>query len=310
MSQIIVIENFPASNIAELTSITSDASAAQAVVNVENIGSIVVNDYLLIGEKGQENAQIAKVSSISSLAITLNANLTTKHYRGEKVYKIRANQVKIYRADNVDGSLPADGSFSVLATSDIKSDAVYTEYVDATGGSDYWYKYTFYNFTSTAESSIADAVGVRGGNYGYYVTSEEVRQEAGMSNNRWIADTLVFEKIQLAQSEVNSVLVSSGYSLPFTEVPGLVKNATLMLAAGYLMIADYGPEFEGLNKDGNNKLTAARTLLDKIKAKSADLVESDGTTVARENDVRGYPDSTAATLSTPEDFSFKVTDVY
>ena len=310
MSEILVAENYPISNISDTTFLSADAESAQAVIAVEAIGSIVANDFLLIGEKGQETGQIAKVNSVSGLNVTLNANLTVKHYRNEKVTKLRADQVKFYRATNADGTVPVNGDFSTVATTSIRADQIFTEYVDSVGGSGYWYKYTFVNSHTSSETSLDDAVPVRGGNFGYYVTSEQVKQEAGMSNNRWLSDTLVFDKLQFAQSEINSSLVIAGYQLPFTTVPELVKNAVLLLAAGYLLTAEYGPEFEGLNKDGNIKIQQAREIIANLIASKSQLVDGNGTIIQTTGLMRGYPDNNAATNTPSEDFSFRITDRY
>ncbi len=310
MSQILTAENFPQSNIVDLTALTSDAAAGQKIVNVENIGNIVVGSYCLLGSLGDERAQLNQVDTISGLAITFLTNLTVKHSRGEQLQRIRSNQIRFYAASNVNGSIPADGSFSVLTTQDIQADRLYTEYVHAAGGSDYWYKYTFYNSTTSSETDIADAVAVRGGNFGYYVSAQEVRETAGMKNNTYISDTLIFSKLQMAQSEVDGVLINRGYTLPLSSIPESVKNATLLIAAGYLLTNDYGPEFEGLNKDGNQKIKQGREILNQISSNMIQFPDGNGGAVAQNSGVRGYPDNTTANAERPAPFKFRVTDIY
>lgn len=311
MADLLIIENFPASNIAEQSYLTADAAAGQAIINVENADTLAVDDYVLVGVKGSETGQILKILSITGLQVTFLTNLTSPHYRNEPIYKLRGNQAKIYRAANVDGSVPSDGSFSILSTITYQGDQVTTSYNDSTGGSGYWYKYTLYNSTSLVESPLADAVPIRGGNYGYYVTADDVREEAGFSSNPYITDQIVYDKLIKAQSEVNASLVIGGYTLPLTSIPEMVANATLLLAAGYLLTKEYGPEHTGTNKEGTLKIQQARDLLKKIENGSAGLVDPiTQTPVAQSGNIDGYPDSLAEGLTPSEGRIFSVTDVY
>lgn len=308
-SEIISIDNFSQSNIIERTILTADALSGQAVLSIENADNILMDDFLVVGIPGSETAEKKKIQSVVNLAVTLTSNLSIKHYRNEPIIKLRANQAKIYRAANVDGSVPADASFSSIATVEIQADQLYTEYIDSSGGDGYWYKYTFYNSDTAFESDLAECPAVRGGNYGLYVTVEEVRQEAGLVGNPWIKDQLVYSKLVQAQSEVNGSVILGGYSLPFTTVPELVRNATLLLAAGYILSMEYGPEHTGTNKDGQLKIKMARDILMKIEKKQTELTDPvTSATIGSDNSVRGYPDDSAESATPSEDRMFSVTD--
>lgn len=308
-NEIINIENFPESNIAERTILTADALSGQKIVTAENVDGLQSTDIVVVGLPGQENAEISNIDSISGLAVTMLANLALKHYRNEPLTKIRANQAKIYRAANVDGTVPDDADFSVIATIDLQADQLFTEYVTTTGGAGYWFKYTFYNSVSASETPIADAVAMRGGNYGAYATVEEARTEAGLQNNRWILDQTIQSKLTQSQSEVNGSLSIAGYTLPLETVPEMIKNVTLLLTAGYLLTMDYGPEHTGTNKDGQLKLKMARDILTKIETGEMQLLDNTTQTpMAQSTGVRGYPDNTAATNTPSEAPMFSITD--
>jgi len=310
MSQTIVIENFPDSNVSEMSYLTIDALLGQAKVNIENADNVNADDYVIIGLPGDENSEIKQVNSLSSLEVTLKTNLLTSHFKNDPFTVIRANQAKIYRAVNVDGSIPDDSDFSEIATITLEADQLSTEYVDTSGGDGYWYKYTFYNQTSQSETDIADAIAVRGGNYGMYATVEEVRNEAGLSGNRWITDRQIMAKLDQAQSEVDGSLIIGGYDLPLANVPEMVKNATLLLAAGYLLSKEYGPEHTGTNKDGQLKIKMGRDILTKIENGLIALV--DPITKAEisqgESGISGFPDAT--TEDTDSERKFSVEDVW
>lgn len=311
MANLITIENFPASNIAEISALSADAAAGQAVINVDNAQGIVVDAYVLVGIVGGEGGQILKVQSVSTNQITFTTNLTVKHYRGEAVTRIRSNQAKIYRAANVDGTAPGDGSFGLLTTVTLEADQLFTTYNDTTGGDGYWYKQTYINDVSLVETALADAIAQRGGNYGNYTDVDSVRIEAGIQNNRWITDQFVYSKLLAAQSEVNASLSIAGYVLPLTSVPELVKQITELLAAGYVLIRDYGAEHESTNKDGFSKIKMAREMLAKLESKETTLTDTTtGVALTSSNEVRGYPDNTAADLTPSEDRLFRISDRY
>ncbi len=294
VNELITIENFPASNINEISNLTADALAAQKVIAIENPDSFIHNQYCLLGDLGKETTEVKKIDTATGKSITFTENLVSNHYRNEPIRSIRANQVKIYKAPNVDGTVPSDATFVLLTTITLQGDQLNTTYVDTDGGDGYWYKYTFYNDVSLEETPLGNVEATRGGNYGHYVTVDEVRQEAGLTNNRYIADELIFTKLIESESEVNASLVIGGYDLPLTEVPQDVKNATKLLAAGYILTIDYGPEFAGTNKDGEKKIKMARDILSGIETGDKPLVSSAGVDMSAANSgVSGYPDDSA-----------------
>ena len=135
-----------------------------------------------------------------------------------------------------------------------------------------------------------------------------MRAEAGIVNNRYIDNSQVYQKMIMAESEVSGSLVIGSYTLPLTTVPYDVVNATNLLAAGYLLSADYGPEFSGTSKDGERKIKQAREILARIEKHNTSLVDSIGTAIASTSRILGYPDDTAEGLSPSEGSIFKITD--
>lgn len=311
MAEVLRPTNFDSINIVETSELSADVAAAQKVANVLSVLGFAVDDFFVIGELSAELAEVGKVASKSGNAITAVANYGQAHKKGDAVTKLFGDKIRIYRAANADGSAPADGSFSLLSTFDIEADQNYTEYTDTSGGSDYWYKKVYYNSVSTSETNLADAPAVRGGNYGMYATWEEVRDEAGLTNNRHIDAGVYQDKLEMAQDEANASLRIGGYTLPLTSIPKIVKNATILIAAGYVLLRDYGPENSGTNKEGNQKLTEGRKLLTKIE-EGGEITDSSGTPIDTDTNARinGYPDDTAAYNTPSEDRFFKTTDKF
>lgn len=311
MAEILRPTNFDAINIAEKTELSADVAAGQKVANVLNSQGIVADDFFIIGELVSELSELAQLDAKSGNELTAVVNYALAHKKGEAVTKLFGNQIKIYRAANVDGSIPTDGNFSELATIEIEADQTYTEYADTTGGSGYWYKKTYYNSASTSETDLADSPAIRGGNYGLYADWEAVRSEAGMTNNRWIEANVYQDKLIKAQSEVNTSLRVGGYTLPLETIPEIVKHAVILLAAGYVLTREYGPENAGTTKDGERKIKQAKEILKSIESGEQKLTDDNSGENLRNDTpgrVAGYPDNTAEYNSPSEGAMFKITD--
>jgi len=308
MAQLLKAPNYDSDNVVERTEIDADVAASQATATAKNSQGFVNGDFFRLGEG--ETAEIKKVSGVSGQIITATTNFTFPHNRGEKLVKLRFDQIKFKRAANVDGSVPLDGSFSTLATVSIESDQDETEYNDASGSSSYWYKYTYYNSDSTNESDIADSIAVRGGGYGYYCSIDDVRIEAGFTNNFAITDEIIQDRLDEAQDEVKGAL-SARYTLPLAYVPKILRNITKLLAAGYLLITAYGPAEEGTNKEGEQKIKHARALLARIVSGEITLIGIDEQIIAGNvESISGYPDNSAELLDPPEARLFTVNKVF
>lgn len=312
MSQTIKLPNYPSNNLAEYTRLDADSLAAANSITVQNSQDFSAGQYVLIGNPGSETAEIAIVGTVSSnTSIPFTTNLKFPHDRFSFVYKLNGNKLRVYRANNIDGTQPADGVFALIDTVDVDTDQSYTLYIDATGSSAHWWKYTFYNSTTTTETNIADSKAVRGGNNNY-ISIDAIRNEAGFNNNRNIGDELIDDKRQIAQSEINGA-ISGIYVLPFTEpINEVIKNIALLLATGYLLMSQY-TYTNSRYKDGESMVKMAQAQLERIK--SGQLVLTGVTAIELPKDTTvsngfsGWPDSTTAGLSSDEngagDFMFK-----
>lgn len=310
MPEILRPTNFDAINILEKTELSANVAAGQKIAALLSAQGFDTNSHYILGRLAGEYAELARVDSISGKNLTAAVNYSNEHKEGDEVTRLFGNKIRIYRAANVDGSVPADNSFSYIGVVDIDPDQTYSEFIDNTGGSGYWYKKTYYDSVTGSETSLDEAPAVRGGNLGTYANWEEVRAEAGLENNRWIPEAIYQEKLTLAQGEVDASLTIGGYDLPLTRVPAMVKSATLLLAAGYVLLKDYGPENTGTNKEGNQKLEQGRALLMKIEAGKLVLTDDQGNTVTGSSGIAGYPDSSAESRSPSEGPIFRITDKF
>lgn len=303
MAELLRLTSFGPRNLLETSQLNADAAAGQAVItpkNVEGFGSADADKYMIVGEPGSEQAEIREVSSLTATTITFSANLTFTHRRFEKVLKLFGNQIKVYRAPNVNGKPPADDAYTNIATVSIQPDQEFVEFNDPTGGSDFWYKQTYYNSASLGETDKADSVAVRGGDFGHFATLWEIRSEAGMQNNPELTDEIISDRRDDAESEVKGAITAAGYTLPFAAdipTPPTVKNATKLLAAGYILLQDYGVLSEGSNKEGNAKVRLAREILKQIRDREVVLLDITEAQISAGNQIKGWPDDSTKDAS-------------
>uniref|UniRef100_A0A6M3Y3K8 Uncharacterized protein n=1 Tax=viral metagenome TaxID=1070528 RepID=A0A6M3Y3K8_9ZZZZ len=136
------------------TYLTSDLSAVGAALTVRNITGFGVGDYILIGEFGQEKAEIVRLHASTAptgSTITLAANTSFTHEKGTPIYRIDRNQVEFSRATTLTGAK------SVLATSSILADELETIYEDSTNTTGYGF-YRFKNEGDTTYTNYSESI--------------------------------------------------------------------------------------------------------------------------------------------------------
>lgn len=298
MANILQIENFGSGMVTQRSSLAADYVAPAAAFTPKDTTGFSTNNFVLAGRPGEESTELGQISGVSGNDINLVGNLRYGHSKFSELAVLVANQLKIYRAANVNGTVPADGAFSVLATINLAADSLTTFYNDASGGSGFWYKYTYFNSVTSSESSLADAVAARGGASTYYTSLYAVRREAGVLNNFFISDVDIFTYRSRAQSLVDST-ISNRYTVPLsTPVSDVIENATSLIAAGYLLKADYGNMAQGSSKDGQSKIDEGMAILTNLVSGATELFDPTTGNSLMKTQVGGWPDD--STQSTGE----------
>lgn len=252
---------------------TTLEAQAQPGSNVDltsaNAAGFAVDDYIGLGTPGTETAELAKITAISGNTITVDTLLHI-HQIAEPLVKYRYNQRKFY------GSLTATGTFTELAAGSpaaIRIDDPQGTPCEYTGAEGYLYfKATYYNSTTTDETDIADSEATQGDQAGRYCTLDEIRKQAGLTDNSFIADDLLERKRTEAESEVNSYLYQR-YILPLAEVPALIRNCTILLAAGFIAYQEYGADSDGVKWLGEARGTLKKVQDGKIRLIGSDYAE-------------------------------------
>jgi hypothetical protein len=141
---------FPDISDNEKTYLDADSTSGSSTLTA-NGTNFSIDQYILIGNPGQEHTEIIKIhasTSPTSTAITLASTTSFAHNRGDLIRFIPYNQIIPERATG--------GAYSALSAINIRPDASET-YLQRTGdASTDTYKFRFYNSTSTLYSSYSD----------------------------------------------------------------------------------------------------------------------------------------------------------
>jgi len=283
-------------NKSEKTSLGASQVAVGTGLEFENNLGFAANDFICAGREGSEKAELKSIDSVNSDQKNVVLKTTTKfvHTQGEEIVKFYYDQRKIYR------KLSGASVFTLIATVNIEVDRpLGTFYQDTTGADTAQYKATYFNSFTSVETDIADAKAVYGSGGDHYCFLDEIREEAGFTNNDNIEDERIFRMRARTEGEVNASLVTK-YSIPlntqpyWTDSPAqeMVRQITVLLAAGWLLWQEYPDEREsGTSKDGLVKIKEARSILKAIREDNLILLGSDNVSLVIQSGVgiAGYP---------------------
>jgi len=121
MSHTFKVSNIELSQDKKATFLSADASAGGSTLTVKSIIGFSGSKILLVGEWGQEDTEIIKMSSATGTTITLASTLTYAHNQGTKVYlldfKSSATMVRMKSSLVFEFSLFIDNIFCVFDNS-------------------------------------------------------------------------------------------------------------------------------------------------------------------------------------------------
>jgi phage gp36-like protein len=285
MATTIRIDSFNELNIVERSELGADYVAASTVLKLKSTQGIVNGQVIYVGQLSREGVEKAVVNTVGDeTTINLTQALKLPHTRHEPVTAVLGDSIHIYRAPNVDGTVPADGLFTVLTTRTIDPDQLSTYYKDSTGSSAFWYRYTYFNPLSLDETPLDAFDAFRGDDFNHYASLAEIRKEAGFEKAYNLADSDVELQRTIAEAEINSSL-SGAYTVPFTPVPAIIRSLTIQLAAALLLVNAYG-ETAG----NRQKLKDARAAIDRFKNRESVLTDEAGTALGNSDTVTAWPD--------------------
>lgn len=136
------------------TYLTAEAASGTATLTAKSISGFAINQILLIGDLGDENAEIIKTHTATAptgSTITLASNLTKTHSPFTKVTVMLYDQIEFSHADT------ATGSKSLLDTIAIQAEAAETRYDDSANTSGYYFT-RYKNTVTTTYSDYSDPI--------------------------------------------------------------------------------------------------------------------------------------------------------
>lgn len=152
----------------EKTYLTASASAGNTSITVADTDLIAAatssttwanNDYMLVGNFGEERAEVMQMSAAVTSATALSIDregetggLRFDHPIGTPIYRIDFNRVQFLRSATDDSS-----ASSALTTIQLQPDDLYTRYEDTANSTGYGFA-RFNNATTGAFSSYSDGV--------------------------------------------------------------------------------------------------------------------------------------------------------
>jgi hypothetical protein len=263
--------------LSEETAFSADEDAGQTTISCVNASGFKVNDFVVLGSVGSEQAEIRRIATVSTdlLSFTIISATNFNHKKDDSIRRIRFDKRKFYRSTSEDGSyshLSAEGS-----PVDINVDKPEgTEFEDAGGSSSSWYISTYYNSYTGVESSLSDSLPSKAGDAEHYTSIFKIKSEAGFTENPYITSEIVDRYRLEAESEAESA-IAGVYSVPLTVVPKIFQHIVTLLAAGHLLAKEYGMENDTeIGKTGTRKIERAEELLEKIRNRELLLIDSTG----------------------------------
>ncbi|ROS29605.1 hypothetical protein EDF22_1349 [Rathayibacter sp. PhB127] len=139
MATTLKIQSFVESNIRERGELAAAAPAGATSLTVRSTEGFLPGHIIYVGALSREGCERVVIASATDpTVLTLLTPLTLNHSQFEPVTSVVGDLIHIYRAANIDGSVPADDFFTVLATRNIDPDQLSSYYTDAGGSSAFW----------------------------------------------------------------------------------------------------------------------------------------------------------------------------
>src|SRR3990167_575587 len=203
----------------EKTFLTAPIDAGSTTLTVRGVDSNAWadNDWIILGEIGSKNAEIMQLNGAvtdgTSLTIDRGGSLTTRfaHAVDEPVYRIAYDQIEFSQATT------ATGAKTVLTTSEIQVDDLFTRYEDTVNTTGFGFV-RFKNSLTSTFSSYSDSIAYTG----YTAKSlgrmiKAVRRLLGEQDYKSIDDDDITEELNTKQRDVAHERLWSFYETIYSD---------------------------------------------------------------------------------------------
>jgi hypothetical protein len=167
------------------TYLASLVASTATSMEVQDSSGFAADDFAIVGIPGAERTEIKKISAITDADTIGIAALAFSHPSNTPVIKTPYDKVSVYSSET------ESGTFTEITGSPfaIQIDQPFTVIEDPDFTSTTWYKISFYNSDSEAESSLSDAIqgsGPRRGSVRSLI--QRVRKYVGLKDENVITD--------------------------------------------------------------------------------------------------------------------------
>jgi hypothetical protein len=200
----------------------ADIKSGTNAVSLMSNNGFAVGDYLLI-EPYTERAEIVRITALianTGLTVTVTRN---NHRMGNKVYKMNYDQMRFYESSAVNGPYTA----ILSATVNLDYSDIYTTFNYGAGTDLLFYKRTFYNSSTLAESDIAISDYWQTSDEELLITPQQLRVYLQFDANDYPNEFDMRTLIRLAQDQLSLDAATSD--------PRIIRIGLYMLAKWYVL---------------------------------------------------------------------------
>lgn len=203
-------------------------SVAGAATLTANGNDFSANNYALIGQPGSEKTEIFQISAATTTSITINGSLSFAHNRGDMIRFIPYNQLTPER------STDAGATFSALSAVSIRPDATETYLQRPSDAATDYYRFRFYNSTSTQYSAYSSQVIATGfADNTVYAVKHQAMDELGEQLSDLITDSFLNNSLMQARrvADQNPAILRWSFRTKFGVVIGQMLAGQWSIAA-------------------------------------------------------------------------------
>jgi len=202
-------------NILEKTRNESALVTGATDIVVLNSNGFAANDYIIIGNPGDEKTEIKKISSVTNHTITISAGLSFNYNSKSNIYKIGYDKIYFYEDDSKIGEVFITPDYYVSLIYAVQNEKEYSISFSNSQTSTETEKGETVNTTQRLLCSIAD------------LTKRE---------DLTILGTKIIDKIDIATSEVLDIFLMQEQDISDLVNRDILRQPTALLALHYIFM--------------------------------------------------------------------------
>ena len=141
-----------------ITSLSADYAAGVKTLLVKNTAQFQTTKFAVLENLGFEQAELGTIDTITApQTLVLDANTSFPHNADCKVTMFDYNQIKVYKS-----TTGVNGTYNFVSAINIDVSEDFTTYEDIGASASYYYKYSYYNSVTQAETVMSDPISATG----------------------------------------------------------------------------------------------------------------------------------------------------